>query len=121
MEPTLQPTPSGVPKAVIAVVVLVVLLPVLVWFSRLPSKRDLDERTSVRDRGAEACAALDAPSAGRDEVDAAVEAFEADRQLVLGIAARQTESQLRDGTATEATVRELAEDCRAVYEPGPDS
>ena len=95
---------------------LVLVLPGLIWLSRLPSQRDWDERTSVRDQAADACSALDRPPAGLAAVSTAVEAFEADKQVALSIAARQAESHLRGGTHTPQTIRDLAADCRAVYE-----
>lgn len=100
-------------------VLLGILLPALFWLSRLPSRQEFEERKSVSDRGAQACAALDRDSAGLREVAAAVEAFETDMQLVLSIAARRAESQLEGGTDQPDTISELSEDCAAVYDNRP--
>lgn len=100
-------------------VLLAIVLPALFWLSRLPSRREFEERKSVSDRGAQACAALARDSAGLREVAAAVDAFEADMQLVLSIAARRAESRLEGGTAEPDTISQLSEDCAAVYDNRP--
>jgi hypothetical protein len=101
----------------VAVVLLVVMVPAFIWLSRLPSKQDTDERQSVRDRAADACADLRADGAGFPEVTAAVEAFEEDKQLVLSVAARQAESQLQGGSSSPNIISDLANECGDVYEP----
>ena len=106
-------------KPLIAVVLLIVAVPALFVLSRLVARQDLDDSRSVRDRAAEACAALDEASVGPAEVTAAVEAFEADKQLVLGIAARQAESKVQGGMSPPTAIGDLATDCRAVYGSAP--
>lgn len=117
MDPDPKESPK-INKPVMALVLLVVLLPVLFWLSRLSPKQDANDRLSVRTRGAEACAALGMESAGIPEVSAAADAFEADKQLVLSVAARQAESRLQGGTETDATISDLAKDCDATYDNG---
>lgn len=110
---------SSIKKSVLAIVMLAIVLPALFWLSRLPSRQEFEERKSVSDRGAQACAALARDSAGLREVAAAVDAFEADMQLVLSIAARRAESRLEGGTAEPDTISQLSVDCAAVYDNRP--
>ena len=114
MEPERQGSP-GIKKPLLVVALLLLIIPLLILLSRVPAKQDGDERKSVRDQAAAACADLANASAGLSEVAAAVQAFEEDKQLVLSVAARQAESEVRGGLQTPDTIEGLADDCRAVY------
>ena len=105
---------QGPKRAVLVVVALVVLLIGLAILSRIPWQRDLSDRERVRDEAADMCGRLSGDPPSTEVLDAAVDAFEEDKQLTLSVIARQVQSEVKS-TGSSGGLDKLRSECRQTY------